>query len=195
VGVDALARNLLVTHAGGQELLVAELDDAGVPTGPFVSTSAPEPVPFAFGVTRYGSTLLASASGFVSAFDPPSGGALNLTADVATSQAATCWIVVGDNGYAYVSNTGSNTLSRVGYSRTGGLGTAEIVADVSPTGAAAPIDMTLAGAGGFLYTLDGASGTISGFAINPESGELVHVETQDGLPAMSGIQGIAARDF
>lgn len=195
VGIDALARHLLVTHAGGQELLVAELDDDGVPTSPLVSTSAPEPVPFAFGATRYGSTLLASASGFVSAFDPPFGGALNLTADVATSQAATCWIVVGDNGYAYVSNTGSNTLSRVGYSRTGGLMAAEIAADVSLTGAAAPIDMTLAGAGGFLYTLDGASGTISGFAIDPESGELAHVETQDGLPAMAGIQGIAARDF
>jgi 6-phosphogluconolactonase (cycloisomerase 2 family) len=195
VGIDALARHLLVTHAGGQEMLVAELDDDGVPTSPLVSTSAPDPVPFAFGLTRYGSTLLASASGFVSAFAPPSGGALNLTANVATGQAATCWIVVGANGYAYVSNTGSNTLSRVGYSRTGGLGAAEIAADLSPTGGAAPIDMTLAGTGGFLYTLDGASGTISGFAIDPESGQLAHVETQGGLPAMAGIQGIAARDF
>jgi len=195
VGIDALARHLLVIHAGGQEVLVAELDDGGVPTSPLVSTSAPDPVPFAFAVNRYGSTLLASASGFVSAFDPPSGGALDLTADVSTSQAATCWLVISDNGYAYVSNTGSNTLSRVGYSRTGGLMAAEIAVDVSLTGGAAPIDMTLAGAGAFLYTLDGASGTISGFAVDPENGELAHVETQDGLPAMAGIQGIAARDL
>ena len=40
-----------------------------------------------------------------------------------------------------------------------------------------------------------ASGEISGFAINPTSGALTHVETQGGLPASAGIQGIAARDF
>lgn len=190
VGVDALARNLIVTHLGGQELLVAELDDDGVPVGPLTSTSTPNPAPFAFGTTRYGSTLVANAAGFVTAFDPPAAGSLAFADSVATNQTATCWIVVGDSGFAYVSNTGSDTLSRVAYSRTGQLDPAEVVATTS----GAPIDMTFANAGGFLYALDAASGSISGFVVDAESGELAHVETQSGLPS-AGLQGIAARDF
>ena len=193
IGIDALARNLIITHAGGQEVLVASLDDDGVPVaGSLVSTASPNPVPFAFEVTPYGSTLLAEASGFVTAFDPPLGGSLPMTASVGTGQAATCWIVVNDNRFAYVSNTGSDTLSQFEYTRTGMLTLVEQVAAVPGD---APIDMTLAGDGRFLYSLDAGSGQISGFAIDSVSGELAHVETQGGLPASAGLQGIAARDF
>ncbi len=72
VGVDTLARHLIVTHAGGQELLTAELDDDGVPMAPLVATSTPGAGTFAFGTTPFGSTLVAeAATGSVSAFDPP----------------------------------------------------------------------------------------------------------------------------
>jgi 6-phosphogluconolactonase (cycloisomerase 2 family) len=193
VGVDALARNLIVTHAGDQEMLVAELDDDGVPmAASLFSTTTPNAVPFAFEVTRYGSTLLAEASGFVTAFDPPVGGLLPVTASVGTGQAATCWIVVNGNGFAYVSNTGSNTLSQFAYTRTGML---TLVDQVAAVPGDAPIDMTFANGGRFLYTLDAASGQISGFVVDEISGELAHVETQGGLPAMAGLQGIAARDL
>lgn len=193
VGVDALARNVIVTHAGGQEVLVAELNDDGVPiAASLYSTPTPNPVPFAFQVTRHGSTLLAEASGFVTAFDPPAGGLLPVTASVGTGQAATCWIVVNDNGFAYVSNTGSDTLSQFAYTRTGML---TLVDQVAAAAGDAPIDMTLANGGGFLYSLDAGSGQISGFVVDGVSGELAHVETQGGLPARAGLQGIAARDF
>jgi 6-phosphogluconolactonase (cycloisomerase 2 family) len=195
VGVDALGRHLIVTHGGGQEMLVAALDDQGLPVGPIVSTPSPGIVPFAFGVTRYGSTLVAEAgSGSVSAYDPPSSGMpLTVTASaVGTGQAATCWIVVHDAGYAYVANTGSNTLSVYGYTRTGNLTLLDAVAAMAD---GAPTDMTLADGGGYLYTLNAASGEISGFAVDEETGALKHVETQGGLPASAGIQGIAARDL
>ena len=195
VGVDALARHLIVAHAGGKELLTVELDDDGVPAGTITSTTTPGDGPFAFELTRYGTTLVAeAASGSVSAFDPPSGtDMLTVTAAaVPTGQAATCWIVVHDDGYAYVSNTGSNTIGLYAWTRTGQLTLVDATAASSP---GAPIDLALANGGGFLYSLDAASGTISGFRIMPGTGALQNVETQGGLPAQAGLQGIAARDF
>ena len=97
-----------------------------------------------------------------------------------------------DGGFAFVANTGSNTLSRYRYTRTGELALEQAVAAVA---GGAPTDLTFAGDSGFLYSLDAAGGEISGFAIDPTSGALTHVETQGGLPASAGIQGIAARDF
>lgn len=195
VGVDALARHLIVTHAGGQEVLVASLDDDGIPQGPLVSTSTVGAGPFSFGVTRYGTLLVAeAASASVSAFDPPSGTQpLVATANaIGTGQAATCWIVVHENGYAYVANTGSNTLSRYRYTRTGHL---ELEQAVAATAGAAPTDLTLTDNGDFLYSLNAASGDISGFAIDRQNGALTPVDTVGGLPAAAGIQGIASRDF
>jgi len=195
VGVDALARHLIVAHAGGREVLTVQLDDDGVPAGPITSTTTPGIAPFAFDVTRYGTVIVAEAgSGSVSAFDPPSGDdELAATASaVATGQAATCWIVVHDDGYVYVSNTGSSTLGAYTWTRTGHL---ELVAGAAAAGGDAPIDLTFANGGGFLYSLDAASGSVSGFAISPTDGSLELVETQGGLPAFAGLQGIAARDF
>ena len=195
VGVDALARHLIVTHAGGQELLVASLDDDGIPQGSIVSTRTPGAGTFSFGVTRYGTLLVAeAASASVSAFDPPNGTQpLVATAGaVGTGQAATCWIVVHANGFAYVANTASNTLSRYRYTRTGHL---ELEQAVAANTGAAPTDLALTPNGDFLYSLNAASGEISGFAIDRESGALTPVETQGGLPVSAGIQGIASRDF
>jgi DNA-binding beta-propeller fold protein YncE len=159
------------------------------------STTTPGIGPFAFDVTRFGTMLVAeAASGAVTAFDPPVAGEplAVATASVATGQAATCWIVVHDAGYAYVSNTGSNTLSLYGWTRTGDL---ELLDAVAAMPGGAPIDMTLAADGGFLYSLDAATGTVSGFAVTATSGALTPVHTQYGLAASAGLQGIAARDL
>lgn len=195
VGVDALARHLIVTHAGGQELLVAELDDNGVPAGPVVATKTPGAGTFSFGVTPFGTLLVAeAASASVSAFDPPvrTEPLVATASAVGTGQAASCWIIVGDNGFAFVANTGSATLSRYRYTRTGRL---ELDQAVAATTGAAPTDLTFANGGSFIYSLDAASGEISGFAIDAGDGTLKAVETQRGLPAQAGIQGIASRDF
>jgi 6-phosphogluconolactonase (cycloisomerase 2 family) len=194
IGVDALSRQLIVTYGGGQAVLTIALDDDGVPVGPVVSTPSPGIVPFAFDVTPYGSILVAEAgSGAVSAYDPPIGiSPLNLTAaSVATGQAATCWIAVHPGGFAYVTNTGSDTLSLYQYTRTGGLA---LVDAVAATANGKPTDMTIAGGGDFIYTLNAESGEISGFAVAPESGALTLIETEAGLPAGAGIQGIASRE-
>lgn len=194
VGVDALARRLVVTHGGGRELLVAALDDQGLPAGPLTSTSTPGLVPFAFDVTRHGAILVAeAASGSVSSFEPPADGPLMAkTAALSSGQAATCWILAHDSGYVYTANTGSDSISLYRVSRTGELVLVESAAASAGDG---PADITFAGGGRFLYSLNPLSGDISGFAIAPGNGHLRPVERQGGLPAAAGIQGIAARDF
>jgi hypothetical protein len=67
---------------------------------------------------------------FVAAFDPPQAGQLPSTASVGTGQAATRWIVVSDSRFAYVSNTGSDTLSQFAYTRTGMLTLVDQIAAV-----------------------------------------------------------------
>jgi len=195
VGVDALARRLVVSHAGGQEMLAIDLDDAGLPSGAIQHTPAPGIVPFSFAVTPHGSVLVSEAgSGAVSAYDvPPAGQPLDVTAaSVPTGQAASCWILAHDAGFAFVANTGSNTLSSFVYTRHGGLAVLDAVA---ATAGGAPTDMSFAGGQRFIYTLDAAGGSISGFAVDAGNGALTPVWTQPGLPASAGLQGIAARDL
>ena len=62
VGVDALSRHLIITHAGGQEVLTVQLNDQGLPAGPLVSTLSPGAGPFSFAVTHYGTTIVAEAA-------------------------------------------------------------------------------------------------------------------------------------
>ncbi len=195
VGVDRLARRLVVTHAGGGELLAIDLDEQGVPAGAIQRTPAPGVVPFSFDVTEHGSILVAEAgSGSLSAFDAtPAGMPLQVTAAaVANGQAASCWVVAHDGGFAFVSNTGSSTLSSYLVSRHGALVALEPVA---ASAGAAPTDLTLAGEQRYVYTLDAAAGSISGFRVDTETGALSPVWTQTGLPAGAGVQGIAARDL
>ncbi|MGE3510121.1 MAG: lactonase family protein [Vicinamibacterales bacterium] len=196
VGVDALTRRIVITHAAGQELLTADLDDRGIAVESLTSTPTPGIVPFAFGITRHGIVVVAEAgSGSVSAFDGlTASGPLPVTAAaVPTGQAATCWLVVHPRGHVYAANTGADTISRYRVSRTGGLVLVDAVAANVP---GAPADITLANHGGFLYTLNLAAGSISGFAVNRATGALTLLDEQTGgLPAAAGIQGIAARDF
>lgn len=196
VGVDTLSRRLLVTNASGQELLSFALDGDGLPDGALTSTPTSGVVPFSFATTPYGNILVTEAgSGAVSAFDSPVGYPLTeTTASVTNGQAATCWIVAGDEGYAYVSNTLSDTVSLYRYTRDGALSLIDATAATVSAGGA-PTDMTLAGDGNFLFTLDAGTGEISSFRVNHATGALQLTDVASGLPAGAGIQGIAANDF
>jgi hypothetical protein len=82
--------------------------------------------------------------------------------------------------------------NRYRYTRTGRL---DLDQAVAASVAGAPTDLALAAGGGFLYAIDAAGGAIDGFRVDPRNGELIPVETQPGLPAAAGIQGIATYDF
>jgi 6-phosphogluconolactonase (cycloisomerase 2 family) len=108
---------------------------------------------------------------------------------VPDTQTAACWVVITNNGrFAYTTNTGSNTVSSYSIAPDGSLDLREAVA--GDTGAA-PADVALSRASGFLYVLDGADGTISAFEVRSNGG-LIAIAGAGGLPAGSA-SGIAAR--
>jgi len=194
VGIDALNQHAIIVNAAGQELLTIDLDAQGLPVGEFTSTATPGIVPFAFSTTRFGTTVVAEAgSGAVTSFaSTNSDNTLTPVSQlVPLDQAAACWVVIHDNGFGYVSNTASDSISSFSVDRLGGVSLLESVAG---TTAAAPTDMTFAGDQQFLYSLDAAAGMISAFRVNQTNGALTLVERENtSLPAQ-GIQGIASFD-
>ncbi|HZT02588.1 MAG TPA: beta-propeller fold lactonase family protein [Steroidobacteraceae bacterium] len=101
-------------------------------------------------------------------------------------RAATCWLsVTRDGRVAFVSNTGSGTLSAYEVSASGALSlSSAVAAKVSGSG---PIDAALSPDGSFLYVDDSARGRILSFTV--QGAGLQSLATVSGLPAT--IQGIA----
>jgi 6-phosphogluconolactonase len=114
-----------------------------------------------------------------------------VSGSVANSQTASCWVVITNNGHtAFVSNTGSGTIS--GYDLTSNDGTLSLVNAVAgDTGvSSAPIDMALNVSSQFLYVLAGGLQSVISFRVEHD-GSLTLLDTDGGLPL--GAQGIAAK--
>ncbi|MGH9454050.1 MAG: beta-propeller fold lactonase family protein, partial [Terriglobia bacterium] len=109
---------------------------------------------------------------------------------IGDTQTAPCWVVVTNNGrLAFLSNTGTGTISSY---RVAAGGTLTLLSAVAgSTGANnAPIDMSMSANSQFLYVLSAAQGTVSAFRAEPD-GSLTPLPGASGLPL--GSQGIAAR--
>lgn len=183
--VTEKATNLIDTYTVGAD---------GLATGPTTHASNGA-TPFGFAVLgrkvfvseAFGGAPDASAT---SSYTVGSDGALSLVSgSVATTETAACWVVLSRGGrFAYVTNTGSNTISGYRVAADGSI--ALLDADgVTATTDAGPIDAAVSRAGGFLYTLNAGAHTVSGFAIQGD-GSLVPVPGATGLPA--GATGLAA---
>jgi 6-phosphogluconolactonase (cycloisomerase 2 family) len=179
---------IVTTKASGSDIDVfAVQPDDRLSAAPVVNPSA-MPVPFAF--TFDPSARLVSGEAGASAvttYNVNASGTLSGAQSLTDNQAALCWIQQVD-GYYYVANTGSNTLS--GYSidadGTPSLVTATgIVATTEP----GPIDLTAPSSGGFLYGETGVTGTVDEYQVNAD-GTLTKLGVVTGLPP--GIEGIAA---
>jgi 6-phosphogluconolactonase (cycloisomerase 2 family) len=121
----------------------------------------------------------------------PSGQLKVITTTLATTETATCWVVVSADGrFAYVTNTGSGNLSSLKVGSTGKLSLLESIAGRTGKGSA-PIDLALSPDGRNLYVLDNATASISVFRANSATGNLTHLQKVVGLPA--GANGMAAQ--
>ncbi|MCI0635461.1 MAG: hypothetical protein L0206_16335 [Actinobacteria bacterium] len=112
-----------------------------------------------------------------------------VSGSVPTTETAACWVVLSKGGrFAYVTNTGSATIS--GY-RVGSGGSISLLDPdgVTATTGAGDIDAAVTRGGEFLYTLDAGPHAISGFQIQAD-GSLVPVPGAGGLPARAN--GLAA---
>jgi 6-phosphogluconolactonase len=182
---------LLVTEKGPGVIDVFEVGDDGLTEGPS-PTPSNGAGPFGFAFDRRGHLIVSEAfggapnAGAASSYELADDGTPSvISGSVGTGQTATCWVVT-TGPFAYMTNTGSGTISSYRIGRDGTLALRQAVA--GRTGGA-PIDMVLAGEGEFLYTVVDATGRISASRINGNGG-LVPIPGVGGLPPFS--QGIAA---
>jgi 6-phosphogluconolactonase (cycloisomerase 2 family) len=116
-----------------------------------------------------------------------------ITASEPTLGAASCWVIVTDNGrFAYTSNAGTSSISGFAIGPTGALTAVPgTVVGLNPAGST-NIDLAASSDGKYVYTLNTATGSIGEFAIDAATGALTNLGEQGGLPAGVGLNGIAA---
>jgi len=186
---------LLVTEKATNKLTSYRVRRDGRIDAPVVTASAGV-TPFGFAFDRRGNALVSEAFGgaanasAVSSYGFADWGAAKpmvISASVATTQTAACWVVVTPNGrYAYVTNTASGTISSYKVQKSGQLALAQGIAATSGAG---PIDAAIAADGRGLFVLNAGSNSITSFAIDRD-GSLTAAGSVTGLPA--GSNGLAA---
>lgn len=189
---------LVVTEKGTNRITTYKLNNSGIPVTMHTHNSA-LPTPFGFAVGRHGNIFVSEANGgapeqsALTAYRVNDNGIVSLVdGPESTHETAACWVVVTSNGkYAYVTNTGSHTVS--GYRISPGgqielLDSNGITAETGP--GSAPIDEALSNNSKFLYTLNSGNNTISGFLVRGD-GSLRSISGAGGLP--SGANGLVAK--
>jgi 6-phosphogluconolactonase (cycloisomerase 2 family) len=110
-----------------------------------------------------------------------------ISASVANTQSATCWVAITPDGrHAYVTNTGSGTVSSYAIQRSGKIALMQASAAVTGAG---PIDAAVSPEGRALFVLNAGSHSITSFDIDRD-GSLKATGSAGGLP--SGANGLAA---
>jgi 6-phosphogluconolactonase len=151
--------------------------------------------PFGFAFAKRNDLIVSEAFG--GAPDASAVSSYNVDADtfevvspaVGTTQTAACWVVISNNGkYAYVTNTGSGSISSYRIERDGSITLLEAQAGLTGEGSS-PIDMALSNNGQFLYALGAMSDAISIFRVR-ENGTL---EALGSVEVPEGAVGLAAR--
>ncbi len=180
---------LLVSEGGTNQIDIFELDGSGLVTG--VTTQAAAGAG-AFGMRfgRSGVLLNVEAgSNSLSSYELTANDTLSvISAAVPDTQAASCWIsLTRDGKFAFISNTGSGTVSAFHVAGNGTVDLESAVAATIPNGH--PIDSALSSDSSFFYTIDTNAGRIAEFRIHGASLKPIGIVT--GLPATT--QGIAAQ--
>jgi len=188
---------LIVTEKAGNRIDTYVIDGNGLPSAPMENLSNGM-TPFGFAFNNPGFLVVSEAFGgapnqsAASSYNPGNDGVLSVVSgSVANSQTASCWVVITNNGHtAFVSNTGSGTISN--YDLTSNDGTLTLVNSVAgDVGAnSAPIDMALNISSQFLYVLAGGLQSVVSFRVE-QDGSLTLIDTDGGLPL--GAQGIAVK--
>jgi len=195
IGFSPDGRFLVVTEKGTNTIVTYAVGDDGVAAPPVVTT-AEGITPFGFSFGHRGRLLVSEATGgavaasTVSSYELLSDGTLDaITSALATTQSAACWLVATGNGrYAYVTNTGDDTVTGLEVARDGSLSLLD-AGGVTAVAGGAPIDAALSRDGRFLYVLNGADDTLSEYRVGAD-GSLEPVAQLGGLP--SSVNGLTA---
>ena len=188
---------LVVTEKAGNRLNTYTIDENGLPSAP-INNASNGMTPYGFAFNNFGFLVVSEAFGgapnqsAASSYSAAEDGTLSvISGSVPNSQTASCWVVTTNNGrVAFISNTGSGTISSYGIGS--GDGTLNLINSVAgDTGAnSAPIDIALNNTSHFLYVLAGGLQSVVSFRVEFD-GSLTLIDTDGGLPL--GAQGIAAK--
>lgn len=178
---------LLITVSGTNEILVFEVADNGV-AGPPASNASAGGAPFGIRFGRNGIAVVSEAAGSASSYAFNSMDMLEVISGAVTdTQKASCWISLDrSDTYAYVSNTGSGTISSY---QIGGDGSLSLTNAIAANTGGAPIDSSLSRDSKFIYVVDSAMGRV--LILRASAGDLMSIGTVSSLP--TSIQGIAAQ--
>lgn len=194
---------LIVTDRLTDEIHLFEMDADGRPAADSVRWPSLGVGPFGFdfdprdfllvsevwGRNPAGTVLEGAVSSYAILVD----GALeNVSRSVENFEAATCWLVSDGRKSAFTTNTTSGSVSRYRVRANGRLKLRGGGHRFSGGPAAFPTDMAITPDGRFLYTLNTGRGTVGMFFVR-KSGKLVFLGEVGSLPALAGLQGIAAR--
>lgn len=180
---------LLVAEGGTNQLDIFELNGAGLVTGVTTQAAAGSGA-FALRFGRAGVLLNVEAgSNSLSSYELTANDTLSvISAAVPDTQAASCWIsLTRDGKFAFVSNTGSGTVSAFHVAANGTVDLENAVDASIPNGH--PIDSALSSDSAFFYAVLTNAGSIAEFQIHGASLKPIGYIT--GLPATT--QGIAAQ--
>ncbi len=189
---------LVVTEKSGNRINTYTINDDGLPSAP-IDNASNGMTPFGFAFNNADTLVVSEAFGgalnqsAASSYSAPDNGILSvISGSVPNSQTASCWVVITNDGkFAFVSNTGSGTISSYRINaENGSLTLLNPVAATTGMGSA-PIDMTLSVNSRFLFVLLGGTQSVASFRIGGGNGSLTPVDTAGGLPF--GAQGIAAK--
>jgi 6-phosphogluconolactonase (cycloisomerase 2 family) len=196
VGWNFDADILLVT-----EKATSTIDSFSRQEGGLVSDAVAMPsnglTPFGFAFDKKGNVVVTEAAGGASGLSSVSSYSLNrsgspssVSPSVPNFQTASCWVVITKNKrHAFVSNTGSGTISSYRVGDGGELTLVNQTAASTGIGRA-PTDMTFGNGSRYLYVLDGQLQVIHGFKVEADR-SLTPIGDTPGVPL--GSQGIAAR--
>jgi 6-phosphogluconolactonase len=195
VGFDRDGDTLVVTEKATNRITTYALDDDR-PTGPVVHPSNGM-TPFGFAFDRRGTLLVSEAFGgranaaALSSYDVDEPGSLDvISGSVPAEQTAACWVVLARHGhYAYVTNTGSGTLTGYRVDHSGVL-TRLTANGISAVTGGGPTDAGASPDGRTLFVLSPSIGQIVVLRVK-EDGSLVTLGNAAGAPATA--TGLAVR--
>jgi len=178
---------LVVTEKATNRISTYSIDNDR-PTGPVVHASNGM-TPFGFAFDRRDTLLVSEAFGghakaaALSSYDLDEPGSLEvISGSIPAVQTAACWVVIARYGqYAYVTNTGSGTLTGYRVARSGAL--TRLSADgVSGVTGGGPTDAAASADGRTLFVLSPSIGQIVEFRVN-EDGSLLKLGSTPGAPS------------
>jgi 6-phosphogluconolactonase len=188
---------LVVTEKAGNRIDTYLIDDNGLASAPIDNASSGM-TPFGFAFNNPGFLVVSEAfagapnASAASSYSAGDDGLLSvISGSVPDSQTAACWVVITNSGQsAFVSNTGSGTISS--YQIGAGDGTLTLINAIAGDGGpdSALRDMALNNSSRFLYVQAAGGQEVRSFRVEHD-GTLTLIDTDGGLPF--GAQGIAAK--